>query len=180
MNKPFRFTRKSAKLAMVSALALAGATVGNASLAASATATSSSTVVAPIAITKSADLAFGKFAASTGGTVTVSTSGARTVSGGVLGMSGATTAAKFDVTGEADATYSITLSGTATLTSGSDSMAFATVSDLSGGNATSGNVSAGTLTGGAQSIYVGGTLTVAAAQAPGTYSGNVIATVEYN
>lgn len=163
------------------ALALAAAAIAPASMAADATATSTSTVVQPIAITKAADLAFGRFAALTGGTVTISTSGARTVTGTVLPMSGtATAAAKFDVTGEPDATYSISLNAPATLSSGSDTMAFATVSDLTGANTTSGNVTTGTLTGGAQSIYVGGVLTVASAQAPGSYSGNVVATVEYN
>ena len=150
------------------------------SMAANTSASSTGTVVQPIAITKAADLVFGKFAAVTGGSITVSTSGARTVTGAVIGMSGTPTAAKFDVTGEPDATYSIDLVAPATLDSGSDTMAFAVTSDLTAANTTSGTVATGTLTGGAQSIYVGGTLTVASAQAPGTYTGNVVATVEYN
>lgn len=150
------------------------------SMAANTSASSTGTVVQPIAISKSADLVFGKFAAVTGGSITVSTSGARSVTGAVIGMSGTPAAAKFDVTGEPDATYSINLVAPATLDSGSDTMAFAVTSDLTAANTTSGTVSTGTLTGGAQSIYVGGTLTVASAQAPGTYTGNVVATVEYN
>ncbi len=60
-------------------------------------------------------------------------------------------------------------------------MALAKFSDLSGANATSGEVTTGTLDGaGTQSLFVGGTLTVAAAQVPGVYTGTVIATVEYN
>ncbi|MGB9108960.1 MAG: DUF4402 domain-containing protein [Telluria sp.] len=171
---------KYSRITLAAALAAAGLALPGVSLAANATASSSSTVVAPITITKSADLAFGKFAAGTGGTVTVSTSGARTVSGTVVAMTSTTTAAKFDVAGETGATYSISLSGPAVLTSGSDTMPFASVSDLTGANTVAGNVTSGTLTAGTQSIYVGGVLTVASAQAPGTYTGSVIATVEYN
>jgi hypothetical protein len=171
---------KQSRITLVAALAVAGLALPGISMAANATASSSSTVVVPIQISKSADLAFGKFAAGTGGTVTVSTSGARTVTGGVTAMTSSTTAAKFDVSGETGATYTITLSGPTVLTSGSDTMAFATVSDLTGANTTSGNATSGTLTAGTESIYVGGVLTVASAQAPGTYTGSVVATVEYN
>jgi hypothetical protein len=181
VHTPTSFQRNALRLALVSACALGAALSGSAAYAANATATSSSTVVAPIAVTKNADLAFGKFAAVTGGTVTVSTSGARTFGGAVLAVNGVTpTAARFDVTGDTGATYSIAFSGTTVLTSGSDTMAFSAVADLTAGNATSGTVSTGTLTGGAQSIYVGGVLTVASAQPAGTYTGTVIATVEYN
>lgn len=167
--------RTSLKLAFAAALAIAPS-----AFAANTTASSSGTVVAPIAITKAADLAFGSFAAVTGGSVTVSTSGARTVGGAVLALGGTPAAAKFDVTGETGATYTISVVGDATLTSGADTMAFAVASDLTGANATTGTVASGTLTAGAQSIFVGGTLTVASAQPAGTYSGNITATVEYN
>jgi len=59
-------------------------------------------------------------------------------------------------------------------------MAFTPVSDLTASAITSGTVSTGTLTGGAQSIFVGGVLTVAANQPAGTYGGTVVATVNYN
>ena len=153
-------------------------------LAASDTAQASGTVIEPIAIVKSADLSFGEFAPGAGGTVTVSTSGARTNSGVILSTIGsAPTAARFDVTGEADATYSISITADAALSDGAaGTMTLATFSDFTGADATSGDVQlgGGTLTAGAQSIYVGGTLTVGASQTAGTYTGDIVVNVEYN
>lgn len=176
MNQPTRLTIRSLSLATV----LAACCAGNA-MAATATATSSSMVVVPIAVTKAADLSFGRLAAgASSGTVTVSPNGARSFSGSVAGVGGTISAAQFNVTGEPGLTYSITLGGSTQLTSGSDNLPFTTISDTSASSITSGNVSTGTLTGGAQSIYVGGSLAVSANQAPGNYSGTVTATVDYN
>jgi Domain of unknown function (DUF4402) len=150
--------------------------------AANATATATATVITPIAITKAVDLSFGKFARGTGGTVTVSNSGARTAAGAILSAVGSTpTAARFDVVGDNLATYSIAIAADATIVSGANSMALAVTSDLTGANVTAGNVATGTLSGaGVQSIFIGGALTVGAAQVPGAYTGNIVVTVEYN
>ena len=165
----------------LSALALAVVAATGSASAAVATATSTSTVVTPIAISKNADLSFGSFApGATSGTVTVSPNNTRAVSGGVVALGSGATAAQFAVTGQDGSTYSITLGGSTSLTSGSDTMTFTSISDLTASAATSGNVSGGTLTGGAQTIYVGGVLDVGANQAAGTYTGTVTATVEYN
>jgi spore coat protein U-like protein len=178
MNKHSRFSPNGFKL-VVMALAIGGA--GSAMAANNATATSTSTVIAPISITKSADLSFGSFAAGASlGTVTLSPNGTRAVTGGAVAAGGTVTAAKFDVTGDVSKGYTITLGGTSVLTSGTDTMGFTTISDLSASAITTGNVTAGTLTGGPQSIYVGGVLNVAINQPAGTYTGTVIATVNYN
>jgi spore coat protein U-like protein len=171
------------KLALIASIALLGAASAPSFAANSTTATASATVLTPINVSKSTDLNFGKFVASAAGTVTVSTSGARTFSGVTL-MTGVTpTAASFSITGEPSATYTIdTTTGTSTtLTSGANTMPLALYSDLTGGNATSGTVSSGTLSaGGAQTLYVGGQLTVGAGQAPGAYTGTVAVAVNYN
>ncbi|MCE5320546.1 MAG: DUF4402 domain-containing protein, partial [Bacteroidales bacterium] len=78
----------------------------------SATATATSTIVTPIAISKTVDMNFGNVAvSSSAGTVVLATAGTRTATGGVTlpATSGTIAAAEFTVTGQAGYTYSITL-----------------------------------------------------------------------
>jgi len=177
-NKSFRFA------ALASAVALGTFGASSSFAAKVATTNSTATVIVPIQIAKTADLVFGKFAPGTGGTVTVATDGDRTTTGPILSVSGDTpTAAKFDVSGDNDATYDITWSGVTELTdsTSSETMALSKISDLTAAGATTGEASSGTLSGtGAQSIYLGGTLAVGESQADGNYTGDVTATVEYN
>lgn len=173
MTKNSRFTSNAFRLVV---LALAGAASGSA-VAANATADAKSTVIAPIDITKGADLVFGSFAAgAAGGTVVVSTAGVRTKTGDVILSGTAGAAAQFNVTGQAGMTYSINLVPTALTRDGGGGtpMTFTVTSDITSG------LLAGTGASGSQSFLVGGELTVGAGQAPGDYSGSVSATVEYN
>lgn len=151
--------------------------------AASAVATASATVLAAIAINKSTDLSFGRFAPGAGGSITVSTSGVRVADSDVLSAADSSpTAAKFDVSGNPAATYDITIVASTLLEDGAaHRIALVTCSDLSRANTTSGNVANGTLSAaGSQSLFVGGTLSVDAAQAAGLYRGSIAVTVEYN
>ena len=180
----FKSSQPRFTLTLAMAAFAAAAVLSAPAHAAQATATASGTVVAPIAIAVSTNLAFGSFTAGAAGNVTVSTSGARTTTGPILIGTGSS-AARFNITGQANATYSIVHTGTTVLTNttggGGETMALSKFSDLTGANATSGDVLAGLLDGtGAQSLYVGGSLSVGAGQVPGLYTGNVIATVEYN
>lgn len=184
MNMNTHVKHSSLKLALVSAFALGAASLGGSAAAANnASATATTTVVAPIAITKATDLAFGSiYAGATSGTVAVNTDSARTVSGGVLTATGATpTAAKFDITGTASATYTIAYDSGVTLTGPGAAMALTQVSDLSAAGGAVTLATAGTLSaGGTQSLYIGGTLAVAANQVAGAYTANITATVNYN
>lgn len=180
MNKhsPFSFRGLHVAVSALTVLACCGAADAS---AATATATSTTTIVTPIAIAKAADLSFGKFASgATAGTVTVSPNGARTATGGALPAGGTVTAAQFNVTGQAGLTYTITLGGSTTLSDGTNTMAFTAISDVTASAITTGTVATGTLTGGAQSLFVGGKLTVGANQVANTYTGTVTATVDYN
>ena len=182
MHTNTRIQRNALKLALVSACALGAAGLGGAAQAATTNASATTTIVAPMTITKAFDLAFGKFATTGAGTLTVNTAGTRTFSGAVTVLTGITpAAAKFDVTGDSTSTFSISFTGTSTtLTSGANTMAFSSFSDATGAGAVSGNPTTGTLVAGVASIYVGGALTVGAVQPAGTYTGTITAVVDYN
>jgi hypothetical protein len=179
MNKHSRLTSNSFKLAVM-ALAICGA--GSAMAANTATATSTGVVVTPISVAKSVDMSFGSIAGgATAGTVTLTPAGVVSVTGGALKAGGTPAAAKFDVSGSGTLTYAIDYTGTATaLTSAGDSMPFVAISDTSASAKSSGTVATGTLAAGAQSIYVGGILTVGINQNAGTYTGNIAVAVNYN
>jgi hypothetical protein len=143
-----------------------------------ANASASANIITPISITKNLDMSFGNIAVNPtnpGGTVTLpaSSPATRTFTGGITlpAVTGLVQAAKFTVSGEGTSAYTITIPGTITITSGTNNMAIVPVSNPSG---------AGALVGGSQIIYVGGTLTVAPAQAVGAYTGNFDVTVNYN
>ncbi len=137
-------------------------------------------IITPINIVGVDALEFGDIAvdATNGGTVTISTAGVASTTGDVtLPNSGATRSqATFTVTGEANQTYSITLTNaTVVITDGTHNMNVSTfVTDPT---------PTGTLNGsGTQTLNVGGTLTVAAGQASGTYTNatDLEVTVQYN
>jgi hypothetical protein len=133
---------------------------------ATASATATATIVTPISITKTVDMNFGNVAVqtATGGTAVLTPAGSRSATGGVTlpATTGTVTAASFTVNGQGAYTYAITLPSTAlTITSGANNM---TVTAF-----TSTPSATGALTAGTQTLTVGATLNVAAAQAPGVY-----------
>ncbi len=130
-----------------------------------------------ITLTNTQSLAFGSFIVGNSGTVAVSTIGARSATGGgivLLNRNPTAHAAEFNVTGDANAPYTITLpaNGEVSLTGPGAAMA--------AGSFTSNPASAGTLnSGGTGTIAVGATLTVGSNQVPGSYSGSFSVTVTY-
>ena len=140
-------------------------------------ASTSATILTPIAITKNTDMNFGNVAINnTTGTVILATNSARSLTGGITFpvLTGTVAAAKFTVTGETDATYSISLPASVTLTNGTNSM----IVDAF----TSTPSATGALTAGTQEIYVGATLNVGASQVAGIYTNaaDLAVTVNYN
>ena len=137
----------------------------------------SSTWAAPISISNTEPLAFGKFAAGSGGSVLVNTSGARSATGGVVLLSSsAGAAARFEVAGDANLTYAITLpaNGSASLANGSGQNM--SLTDFASSPASTGLLNAL----GRQTLSVGARLNVGASQPTGSYSGSFVIYVDYN
>jgi hypothetical protein len=171
-------TMKSSNKFLMTTVMLAGIATGTyAQETASATATAA--VIAPISITKDVDMNFGNVAvqSTTGGTVVLTPEGTRTKTGGVTlpTTTGTVTAASFTIGGTGNYTYAITLPSTAlTITSGANTMTVTAFTSTPSGT--------GQLTAGTQTLNVGATLNVSAAQPAGTYvSGTPFdVTVNYN
>lgn len=145
---------------------------------ASATAASEATIIQPIAIAKNVDLNFGNIVAlTTAETVTVAPNNTRSSSNPLslpTATPGTISAAKFTVTGLADATYSITVPPAFNVTSGANTMEVSTF--------VTNPTPTGVLTGGTQELFVGATIAVSADQAAGVYSNAdaLVITVAYN
>ncbi|GAA3930755.1 DUF4402 domain-containing protein [Chitinophaga oryziterrae] len=142
------------------------------------TANATATIVTPISITKTADMNFGNVAvqSSTAGTVVLATDNSRTQTGGVTlpATTGTVSAAIFTVNGESAYTYTVTLPSSLTISNSSINMTINAFSSTPSGT--------GTLSSGSQTLKVGATLNVAAAQAAGTYTSTTPfnVTVNYN
>jgi len=168
---------------IIAIITLSIAFSATASAQVTANAPTTSTIVAPIKITKNVDMKFGNVAvSSTAGTVlmTASATATRTPSGGVTlptTATGSPTAAKFTVTGEGVYTYAITLPTAAFTLTKATTLETMTVSTF-----TSTPSATGTLTAGTQDLYVGATLNVGASQVAGLYENTTgfAVTVNYN
>jgi Mat/Ecp fimbriae major subunit len=160
-------TNRSIKAALVGA-ALLGGFAASSAQAATATATARAKILKNITLAKTADLDFGTIIVGTAGdTVVVSPAGVRTCA--VVTCTGTPTAAAFTISGTTGETVTIAATGSATLTSGTNSMA---ISSYTTSAAT--RVLTGT-----DSFSVGASLAVGANQADGVYTGSVNVTVNY-
>lgn len=145
---------------------------------ATSNATASAKIMTPITINTESHLQFGTFS-STGnaGTVTIEASlaGTRTsdpsITLSALDNGGS---ASYTVTGEANATYVITLPSSITISDGTNSMDIDNFTSNHDENIGTLNAS------GSEIIFVGATINVDANQAAGEYSGSYDVTVSYN
>jgi len=180
---------KITKLALaLGAVVLAGSAWAQSN---TATAVATATVVAPLTVSKATDMNFGTFAATTGiaSVMKLSTTALTTGSTAKIYTGAALSVAKFDVTGDAARTFSISYEGSSTqLVSTTpvanmpvDWTAVAMSAETAATELSDGSDSlTGTLTAGVAHIFAGGNLTVGAYQPAGIYTGNLVVTVTYN
>lgn len=148
---------------------------------ATANASAAANIIVPISIVKvgGKDLSFGNIIAdSDGGTVTISSSDAPSSSGiNFSSVPGLRQASEFTVSGLANSTYTITTAVIGNLTGPGTEIALSLLAPaVTEGQGTLGTIQAG----GTQNFKVGGTITINAGQATGTYTGSFSATVNYN
>ncbi len=140
---------------------------------ASTSGTATATVLAPVVVTHQpgAALKFGRFTAGTGGAVVVSPAGSASATGGVALVPGSLSAADgFSVEGDPNRGFAIVTAAGSVSFAGA-SLAFTTLP-----SAATGSLNAA----GAAGFTIGGTLTVPAGVAPGSYTGSYSVTVNYN
>jgi hypothetical protein len=131
-------------------------------------------IIAPIALSKTQDLDIGTvIPGSTAGTVTLNpATGAQGLTGGVLYAASTGQPAQFAITGEPSHNFFITLGASSiSLTGPGGSMNLSLTSSLGTLSSFSGT--------GTATLNLGGTLSVAANQAEGDYSGTLTVTVAY-
>ena len=144
--------------------------------AATTTTTVEANIVSTINLVAQNGIVFGDIAASSiPGTVTIDTSGARTVTGGAtVNTSTFGTPAKYEVSGDPNAYFIITLPTSVVITSGAgDNM---TIVNFTSIPATNGRIDAS----GKQNLNVGATMKVGSFQPFGSYRGIMATTIEYN
>lgn len=153
-------------------MAAVAALVAGGSYAADVDSSAGADIVAPLQVANATALYFGTVVPSIANadTVIVSATGAKTCGAELTCLTSDHTAAAFNVTGETDRVYTITLPNSVQISNGSENM---DVDNFTGSKAS------GTLTSGADSFTVGGTLDVGANQAAGEYTGTFTVTVEY-
>jgi spore coat protein U-like protein len=134
--------------------------------------TTAVTIITPIAISPVTPLSFGSVSVgTTGGTIVLPATGSATYTGDVKNATGTTAPAQgaFKVTGVTGQNFTVSVVGTA-LTSGANTIPLSGIS----------NSTPTAITATGSTFTVGGTLTIAASQAAGTYAGTITATVAYN
>jgi Domain of unknown function (DUF4402) len=169
MTRPLRNPMLTLGAAIMAALATSPA------LAAGASGPTEAVIVSPLSLVNTEDLDFGTLISGPlAGTATINaTTGARSVTGGVVAAGGTPKRAEFVGVGTIGLLSLVSMSAAPVLSNGSGGT-MATALVMEGGTGL--RLFPGT---GVQTFRVGGTLTVGAGQAVGTYAGTFTVTVTY-
>ena len=160
------------KLLLLAGAAITSAGVYSTSvMAVDGTGTSTARLVAAMTIAQTSPLAFGDIIRGVAGNVLITTAGG--VTDTTVVSSNTQSAGAFDITGGANALYSISMPASTTITDGTDTM---TVTGLNHNRAATGNVLSGT---GTDALLVGGQLDVAGTEQAGSYNGTYLVTINY-
>ena len=180
------------KVLLGSTTLLAMGAAGQQAQAATANVGIDAVILAPITVTPGVNLDFGILTdGGAGGTATVDTADTLSgTTGATSGAGGTIASGTFDIAGSTGNQINITTPASVTIADGGNTMtvhSFAILAPAAGGGGNNtGTAGAGanlasTLTASPAAGYrLGGTLVVGAAQAAGTYSGNVTITAVYN
>lgn len=134
----------------------------------------SATVQAPLTAGLAANLAFGSFTAERAGTVSIDASTGNRTSNGPSLLSSGVSRGQINLTGAPETSFQVSLPATV------DLVATGTTQKMPLAIKTSLTNSAGQLNNtGTGAFFIGGDLTVALNQAPGTYTANIAVTVSY-
>ncbi|MCK9641768.1 MAG: DUF4402 domain-containing protein [Prolixibacteraceae bacterium] len=136
--------------------------------------TASVTVIQPIAISRAADLNFGRITIGGAGTVVVSSGGTRTQTGSITLLTGGSEApGLFNITGRATSTYAVTIPNSVTLKKSGAPTEIITADSFTN--------NAVALTGSSDQLKVGATIHLVGNETVGAYASDLFAvTVAYN
>jgi hypothetical protein len=179
-NLKFKITMKQIwKFFALAIVMIAFSASSFAQLSATANATASATIIAPITLTRTANLDFGNVVTSpVAGTVTLDPAGVRTAGGGAAVLAaqpGSVSVATFTVGGTVGWTYAITLPASVTIDDAGAGVAMTVDTFTSTPDATS-IIPAG----GTETLSVGATLNVGVSQVAGLYTSATPFTVTVN
>ncbi|MCK9410877.1 MAG: DUF4402 domain-containing protein [Prolixibacteraceae bacterium] len=162
------------KKLLIVAFVLSGISVCGFAQSNTAEITASVTVIQPIAISRAADLNFGRITIGGAGTVVVSSGGTRTQTGSITLLTGGSEApGLFNITGRATSTYAVTIPNSVTLKK-SGAPTEVITADTFTNNAIA-------LTGSSDQLKVGATIHLVGNETVGAYSSDLFAvTVAYN
>lgn len=178
------FTMKKKTITALALAALGAVTVGSQAMAANSTATSTARIYQAMTIgAASTNIDFGILTPTgTAGNVTVNGDHSLNVGTAATATAGTPSAATFAITGLASTVYTIdTATGSSNLTSGANSMTTTyTAYSFNTDNTYATSGATATLSaGGGDTLRVGATIAVGAAQAAGVYTGTASVTVDY-